>query len=155
MAITKHKLIGLLQDFDFVTVVFVSQNGSHSAHYKYKIKPGLSFAVGDRVVVPVSADDCYKVATVLNVQRDPVIDPECTIDYRWIVSKVDDSEYLSQLKNEEEAAELLIQIERARLKKDLLADVKKALGRNTPESKLFARAMKLANGGSDGRDSST
>lgn len=146
MAITKHKLIGLLQDFDFVIVVFVSQNGSVSAQYKYKIKPGAVFNHGDRVVVPGSTNDNYKIAVAVDVQRAPIIDPECTIDYRWIVSKVDDSEYLTQLQNEEEAAKLLIQIERARIKKDLLADVKKALGRNTAESKLFARAMKLANG---------
>lgn len=100
-----------------------------------------SVCVGDYVIVPVGASDEYKVAIVRSVDAD--VNYKSDIQYKWVVSRLDLSEYISLKEREQLAIQEVKRIERRskreQLRKDLvefggdeIANVKFLTASNVP-----------------------
>lgn len=90
----------LRQDTRTIGVRFDESYGSSSKAYTYVTSVPLE--VGDTVVVPSGSDDNFKLATVCRVDNDLEIEPNSSIRYKWIVSKVDfDSHSKNMERNKE------------------------------------------------------
>lgn len=73
-----------------VEVVYQNQTDNTRA-WTYKVDDSIKLAKEDKVVVPVLEDYLFKVATVVNVIKEPVL--KDNIEYRWVAQKVDLATY--------------------------------------------------------------
>lgn len=90
----KHYILALLDPT--VRTVSVSFNGSFKS-YTYKTR--LELAVGDKVVVDTPQNG-LQVVPVTAVHELPELDPGSATDYKWIVAKVDLTEYAANVESD-------------------------------------------------------
>lgn len=94
-------LVALLQAQRGVKTASVRISGTpknQNQTYTFKVRPGLTIAPKDRVIVQCSKTQ--KVAEVLEVHDTAQIDPEADFEYRWIFQRLD-TEWLSAIEKEE------------------------------------------------------
>lgn len=72
-----------------IEVVYQNQRSysNYSDVCTYKVDDSIKLAKGDRVVVPVLENYVFKVATVVNIIKEPKL--KDNINYRWTVQKID------------------------------------------------------------------
>ena len=100
--------------------------------YTYKAPIDLMLAVGDQVVVQVSQET--KVVTVVEVHDIPNIDyTNSSIHYKWIVCKVDFSEYNKLLEQERIIRQNLRQLARKNQRTYLVNQLKDQFGESVIE----------------------
>lgn len=137
----KH-LISLLQT-GFTTIKVEFKQGSQQYTYKAKLSEGIK--VEDRVIVD-SPQDGLTVVKVVEVHLTPEIDLHAKFDYKWIVHKVDLTDYLATLAQEAEFTRTLLEVERIRQKEELLADFQKYLPEGSAARQLFDKATHMIEG---------
>lgn len=110
-------------DVRAIGVTFDQGNHDRIEEKQYVYKTcNQEICVGDHVIVPVGAFDEYKVAIVRSVDAD--VNYKSDIQYKWIVSKLDLTEYFSLKESEQRAIQEVKRIERRskreQLRKDLM-----------------------------------
>lgn len=85
---------------DTFTTVKVEFSAADPRTYTYKAPKSFGVAVGDKVVVD-SPREGYKVVTVVEVHDKPLLRGD--FDFKWLVSKIDDSNYKELIAFEEQA----------------------------------------------------
>lgn len=136
----KHRhLIALLQEgYTTIEVIF---NEGDTRTYTYKARLDAGVEVGSHVIVD-SPSKGLVVVEVVAVHKVAKIDLDAPWTYKWIVQKVDRTQYDEQLAKEEQFGEAMLEIERVR-QRDLLLD--KFLGymaEGTEARALFTEAVK-------------
>lgn len=106
-----------------VSVTFVGE-GASSKHYTYVTT--LDLKKDDYVVVP--ARDNYALAKVMNAADTLEIDPNSDTKYRWVVAKVDFSEYNDLLTGNEKLEAILRDAYQANAKKAFRDVLMQSLG---------------------------
>lgn len=112
-----NHMIALLQTG--YTTIKVQLGGPTGSLYTYKAPLGL--IEGDQVVVEMPGGH-MRVLDVVKVDETPQIDVDSDIDYKWVVQKVDKTQYNELLAKEEEAKQLIIQQEMAKKRKELVEE---------------------------------
>lgn len=77
-----------------VNVIYQNQS-DNTRLWTYKVDDSISLAKEDKVVVPVLEDFIFKVATVVEVIKEPQL--KSNIDYRWVAQKLDLTTYNKRL----------------------------------------------------------
>lgn len=103
-----HLLTLLQKDFTTVDVKFAGTD----RYYTFKAPLNMTLAPGDRVVV--DAADELKVACVVKVHEEPVIDFDKPYALKWVVQKVDVAAYEEQQAREAAALHMLNKSEQKR-----------------------------------------
>lgn len=146
----KHIVHLLQQGYVTIHVQFSFTSSNNPRFYTYKAKHPI--AVGDYVIVETGTNNPCKLftAVVMKVDDFADIDTHSDIDYKWIVQKVDMTEY-NKIKNQEkEFLDSLKVIEKIKVRNNVLNDFKKHLPEDSDERKLFDSALlKLENGESN------
>lgn len=158
MTMQARHLMNLLQDhYTTIEVVF---SGEHDADeyephrpqmrksnaqssqqtYTYKAPKSYALVVGDKVIVD-SPSVGYTVVTVVNVHPMPRIDINAKYTYKWIVQKVDDSEYRAQMARELEFLDSLAEAERASAREKMVQEALSGLPDGTAGRQLFQAAV--------------
>lgn len=101
-------------NFHFVAVNF--QGSSKQYHYKTTL---LNLAVGDQVVVATGANDKLQVVNVVGIVEFDEIEDD-SIEYKWVVSKVDTTEYEKCLEAEAKVMKALRTKKRAHTRKQAM-----------------------------------
>lgn len=76
--------------------------------YTYKADLSLELQVGDFVVV--HANHRLAIAQVVKVDDKPVINPNATYEYKWIVDKIDTAGFVKRLQEQDAIKALLAQL---------------------------------------------
>lgn len=114
---------------DDVTAVAVSyekedKTRDEAPHKRYTFKTFLKLEVDDIVVIPTSTRHGYTCAKVKEIAVR--IDLDSTIEYKWIVQKVEIDSYIELLSNEEAVVDKMdnaaLQRKRRELRHDLNVD---------------------------------
>lgn len=85
----KHNIAAFLREDDAHTVGVVFE--STAKVYTYVVLKTMDLSVTDMVVVP--AGDKYMVGRVIRVDQTVNLKPTDTIEYKWVVCKVDFTAY--------------------------------------------------------------
>lgn len=151
----KH-LLSLLQE-GYTTVEVVFENGPNDGckpwadnrvppapraparHHTYKVWKEDDVQEGDAVVVERDSGELL-VVTVVAAHEVPKIDIDASWDYKWIVQKVDMSNYRSQLKREEDFTAMMLEIERTRQREFLLGQFREGLPEGSNARRMFETA---------------
>lgn len=110
MTVNKMHLVALLQT-GYTTVHVTFDSACRSQAYVYKAPTKMGVAVGDMLVVP--ARDAFQVGWVKSVDKSPKIDVKAPFEYKWVVQKVDTTQYTDQTQREAQALEQLEDAQRA------------------------------------------
>ena len=73
-----------------VNVIYQNQSDTTKL-WTYKVDDSISLAKEDKVIVPVLEDFIFKIATVIEVIKEPQL--KSNIDYRWLAQKLDLTTY--------------------------------------------------------------
>jgi hypothetical protein len=84
-----------------------------SQQFTYKVPKDSGLKAGDAVVVD-SPRNGLVIARVHEVHDYPKLDLDSDIEYKWIVQKVDVSDYVANLEREAKFREALVEVERAK-----------------------------------------
>lgn len=121
-------LLAQNKDFKFVGVNFTSFYNDHSQALKtgktYHYKTTEDFEIGDNAVVDVQGE--LKIVRV--VELDCLLSLSDNISYKWIVSKVDKTEYSRCQEVEKELTYQINTIRVNQLKRECLKEIKEELG---------------------------
>lgn len=98
--------------------------------YTYKVWNDIELEAGDLILV--NAAGTLKVATVIEVHATPKIDVNSSIDYKWIIQKVDTHRHDVATIQDEEFLQALLEVERVKMREQMLEDFKKTI----PEGSL-------------------
>ena len=112
--------------------------------YVYKASKAAGLVVGDYVVVETERG--MAVVRVAEVHGSAQIDVDADFDYKWIVQKVDRSEYDAQSGKEAAFSMMMLEVERTRQREVLLDDMRKHLPDGSEARRLFEQATTLALG---------
>jgi len=137
---TKH-IVSLLQEN--YTTIEVQFRETQQKTYRYKALKECNIEVDDYVVVNVR--DELKIVRVNEVHEYPKIDVDSSIDYKWIVQKIDTSAYDQQVENEEKFLLAMQDVERAKQKDEIKEHFVGLLGDNTEAVKLLEQAVDTLN----------
>lgn len=113
--------------------------------YIYKAAIADNLKEGDHVVVE-TASAGLTVDKVMEVHTAPQIDVDADFDYKWIVQKVDRTEYDARVKRESDFAQMMLEVERTRQREALVEDMRKNLPEGSRALSLFENATKLVEG---------
>jgi len=108
----KH-LITLLQD-NYTTVKAVFAGGEK----EYTFKSDIDFEDDDLAVVHVNG--IFKIVRIVSTDGIPDIDLDAEFEYKWIVQKIDRTEYHRKMELEKEAHHKLMMLEKASQRERLL-----------------------------------
>lgn len=138
----KHKhLVALMQDnYTTIQVAFRRDDYSRSKGYTYKCPLDAGIAVGDKVVVDSPANGLV-VVEVLSIDKAPRIDLDADFTYKWIIQKVDMAAYEEREAKEEQAMDLLLEVERVRQREILLNEFQLRLPPGGAAESMFREAM--------------
>lgn len=141
----RHLITLLQENYTTVSVVFTGAetDSEDLKRYTYKLPLGDYYEPGDFAVVMTPSG--LKLVQIVEIHVKPRIDLQAEYTYKWIVQKVDMSEYNARVEKEEAFLDILTDIERTHQRNILLEKFQEYLD---PESKeLFenARARLLGN----------
>lgn len=129
-------LIALMTEgFSLLGVRFRREGGGQSSkmyHYKY---PGFDVEVGDMVVVE-SPHNGFVIVDVEEVDNDPVLDTNAGFSYKWVVQKVDTTEYYKHKERELALTKHLRRLQNKAEAERTLATIREEL-RDTEAGKEF------------------
>jgi hypothetical protein len=108
--------------------------------YTYKARGAI--AVGDSVVVEAHGALC--IATVVGVDAAPRLDLDSDLDYKWIVQRVDRTEYDKAQYEEQEFADTLQHVEAIRQREELMNSMAAHLPPGTVARAMFDAAIARA-----------
>lgn len=110
--------------------------------YSYKVPKDIKLEVGDIVVVPTQ--DTISFARVEIVDELPLLDFSQDITYKWIVSKVDFTQYNALVKAEAEFARKMEAVQRMRVQQEAINTMRAQMLSNADPASaaLFADALK-------------
>lgn len=94
----KHYILSLF-DSGLKTVAAVFKGGSQV----YTYKTHTDFTVGDYAIVHTPSNG-FQVVQITQVHDTPDLDPDSRVDYKWIVQKLDVTEYDKLVARDEELA---------------------------------------------------
>jgi hypothetical protein len=103
-------------------------------------------AVGDQVLVDTSNQGLV-VANVVGVDPVPRIDMDADFDYKWIVQRVDRTEYDAAVAQELAFADTLQAVEAEKQREEMVASFQARLPEGSAARSLFDRALLDMNGG--------
>lgn len=86
--------------------------------YTYKAPLDMDLQVGDAVIV--NPPQGFKVVIVTKIHDAPQINPDARYEYKWIVSKVDQTQYQTRMTNEALVREKLARLKRLQRVRDEL-----------------------------------
>ena len=107
--------------------------------YTYKIWLTTGIDVGDKVVVD-STKKGLLVAQVVEVHAAPKIDIDASFTYKWVIQKVDTTQYESQLAKDANFDAVMLEVERTRQREMLLGQFRDGLPEHSAARKLFEKA---------------
>lgn len=129
-------ILGQNEKFSFIEVVFNDGSDSNKDGKKYHYKTVEEFTRGDKAVVNVHG--ILKIVTITNV--DCANDLQEHISYKWIVQRVDFTNYEHCKEVEGDVKQKLNGLRVNKLRKELEADLKETLGSDgVAEIKKIAR----------------
>ena len=117
----------LLNNFQTIGVQF--QGCHNGVTYTYKAPKDMEFnsKSDENDFVVVVTNDGIKVAEVVRVDAEPDIDLSLGVNYKWIVGKIDFTEYKEMVEKDKKADSLLIELEKRelhnRVKKEFLGEL--------------------------------
>lgn len=114
----------------------------YSETYTYKAPIKAGYKAGDLALVD-SPKGGLCVVTILEVHDTPQIDVDADFDYKWLVQKVDLTEYKDIQAKEAQFRQLLNEMERAKVREQLKKDYVASLPEGSEASKLFEQATHL------------
>lgn len=114
MSVKLKHTISLLQE-NFYTIGVVLSGGNS---YTYKVPKELQLEKEDLIVIDVKGTT--KLAYVDEIHDEPQIDFDSNIDYKWIIQKVDFTEYNKILEAEKEALKKIKAAKRAKEKQEII-----------------------------------
>jgi hypothetical protein len=103
------------------TTVKVSFRMDGVANNLYTYKTNIALEPDDIVVVPARGE--FKTAQVITVDKEPEIDLDSDIDYKWVVQKVDGAAWEELNRKERELAKTITGFEHKQRRKALLASL--------------------------------
>lgn len=123
-----RQMIAMLQE-DYYTVGVQFKRGSQLSlkDYTYKVPRKITLQLKDEVVVFTPIDGAA-MAIVTRIDDRPVLDLEGSKSYKWIVQKVDFSEYNKKTQTEKALFDLFSRYQYTKQRQDLHADVLNTLG---------------------------
>ena len=124
-----ENLIALMQDVKTVAVKF---KNTPNKTYTYKVKPEWNVQVGDELIVR-SPRDGTTVVEVVELHNVADISLDSTIKYKWAIQKVDNAAYDLLVKEEEEKAIKLRELQRKAEIKKQVAEMIAGLGDEAAE----------------------
>lgn len=128
----KHYILSLFDDtVKTVGVKFTARECT----YTYKTR--LALAAGDEVVVETPSNG-LQVVTITRVDEEPDFDVNSVIDYKWIVCKVDRTEYDAALARDAELHKEIAKVQRRNHREA----AKNALAQSLPGLATFLNAGK-------------
>lgn len=118
-------ILSIAEQIGFVLVSVCFAGNSNS--YTYKALSSENIVAGDSVVV-LTPKDGYKVATVNEVKTSDFIDLSVPFDYKWIIQKVDTTNYKAIEEREAKLRSVLasaqLRKQREELGDSLLSEIK-------------------------------
>lgn len=109
--------------------------------YTYKAKKSLKLQPGDAVVVPSARGLGIKIGLVHSVQEVPDIDLDAPFEYKWIVDKVDTTEYDKTLTEERQFMQLAQEAERQHQREILKGKFMEHLPADSLGRRMFEEAV--------------
>ncbi|MBS9779558.1 MAG: hypothetical protein KGV51_02925 [Moraxellaceae bacterium] len=92
-------------------------NDSCRGGYTFKVEPNLDLQVGDLVLVHSRNE--VEIVQIKEIHATPKLPNSDKINYKWVLCKLDLSNYKARLKEQEQIAELLKQLALAEQKENL------------------------------------
>lgn len=136
----QRHLLSLLQEG--YTTIQVEFEGSQKT-YTYKAMGEIK--EDDQVIVD-SPFTGYTVVKVVGVDAFPRIDLDKEWTYKWIVQKIDDTEYKEIQVREKDFNDAILAVERVRQREILINTMYEDLADDSPARKLLETALKHAKG---------
>jgi hypothetical protein len=110
--------------------------------YIYKVPKDAGVKVDDAVVVD-SPSNGLTIARVVEVHSAPQIDLDAPFEYKWIVQKIDRTDYDQRIAREREFADKMLEVERVKQRESVLQDMREHLPENSEARRLFDSATQL------------
>ena len=133
---SKQLLLVLQKDYTTIEVVF---RGS-AQRYVYKAKLKEDIKKGDQVIVD-SPKTGLTIVEVVNVHAVPKVDLDTSFTYKWVVQKVDRTEYDKTLAKEEEFLIVMDRLEQISRRESELDKFRQSLSKNNEVLKVFELAI--------------
>lgn len=140
--------VELFQDnFTTATAAFVADENFTAAknlkQYTYKVPSNMELKIGDIAVVKVGTE--FKCVTITDVHETPQIEyNNNSIDYKWIVSKVDTYAYNELLLQEKEIRHNLRMLSSRKQKQNILAQLQEEFGSDVTD-RMKTRQLNVPN----------
>jgi len=136
---TRH-IISLLQDN--YTTVKVEFNTNAALTYTYKVLKSDNYKVGDTAIVETAAvPPKLKIVHIIEVHDVPMIDTDANFDYKWLVQKIDRTQYDTIVENEGKFLLAMQEVERTKKKAEIKDHFIGLLGDDTEATKLLENAV--------------
>lgn len=117
------------------------QAGRTPRLYTYKTPNSYGIKVGDAVIVDTPLKG-YSIAYVVEVHAEPFyLDEDSSYELKWIVGKVDDSEYLFRQEQERQFLQSIAQAERSAAREKMVKEALDGLPDDSESKKLFQAAV--------------
>lgn len=120
-------ILSIAEQIGFVLVSVCFPGNTNS--YTYKALASENVEAGDSVVV-LTPREGYKIATVQEVKTSDFIDLSVPFDYKWIIQKVDTTNYKAIEEREAKLRQVLASAQLRKQREELLAIYKEELGEN-------------------------
>lgn len=115
------------------TTVRVAYNAEDIKTYTFKAKNHLNLQVGDFVVIPSSYKFGITIGVVTDIDETPDINTSAEFSYKWVIQKVDQTEYNATLETEAAFEKAYREIERNRVRNTALAEFRNAFPEGSDE----------------------
>lgn len=119
--------------------------GRGQRSYIYKAPKDMGVELDDVVIVGTPSNG---LVTALVVQVDEVaqIDVDADFEYKWVVQKVDRTDYDARVERERKFGEMMLEVERVNRREKLLGDMRANLPDGSQARLLFDRATSMVGG---------
>lgn len=113
--------------------------------YVYKAPKDMGVELDDVVIVDTPSNG---LVTALVVQVDEVaqVDVDADFEYKWVVQKVDRTDYDARVERERKFGEMMLEVERVNQREKLLGDMRANLPDGSQARLLFDRATNMLGG---------
>tara|TARA_R110000772_G_scaffold16184_12_gene46272 strand:+ start:298 stop:735 length:438 start_codon:yes stop_codon:yes gene_type:complete len=136
---TRH-IVSLLQDN--YTTVKVEFTTNAALTYTYKVLQSDNYQVGDSAIIETEGTPSkLKVVSIIEVHDVPKIDTDADFDYKWVVQKVDRTQYDTIVENEGKFLLAMQDVERTKKKAEIKDHFIGLLGDDTEAVKLLETAV--------------
>lgn len=113
------------------------------ATYTYKAPKDSGLQPGDAVVVD-SPRNGLVIARIDEVHDYPKLDLDSDIEYKWVVQKIDMTDYLANLERETKFREAMVDVERAKQREEFVTNFIDNLPAGSEARRAFDQAMSFA-----------